>query len=77
MLRRPRCSEQRIRPARAGDPGSNEAAVAITDAPEREAGTLQSHLEWFYRKIRYNDLVVVRPPGDPANVAGSQMPMKQ
>jgi tungstate transport system substrate-binding protein len=45
-----------------------DADVAITHAPEREAVALRAHPSWWYRKILYNDFVLVGPPDDPANV---------
>jgi tungstate transport system substrate-binding protein len=49
---------------------SNGADVVISHAPEREGKALQGHPGWFYRKILYNDFLVVGPPGDPARIAG-------
>jgi tungstate transport system substrate-binding protein len=47
---------------------SSRADVAITHAPQREAAALQSHPNWWYRKILYNEFVLVGPPEDPARV---------
>ena len=48
--------------------GRGEADVAITHAPEREAAALRAHPSWWYRKILYNDFLLVGPPEDPAGV---------
>jgi tungstate transport system substrate-binding protein len=50
---------------------SGQADVIISHAPEREAAALQQHPRWTYRKILYNDFVIVGPPYDPAGVKGS------
>ena len=49
--------------------GRGDADVAITHAPEREADALRSHPGWWYRKVLYNDFLLVGPPEDPAHVA--------
>lgn len=49
---------------------SGEAVVAITHAPDQETAALRDHPEWFYRKILYNDFLIVGPPDDPARAAG-------
>jgi tungstate transport system substrate-binding protein len=41
--------------------------VAISHAPAREAQLLRDSGAWYYRKIMFNDFVVVGPPGDPAH----------
>jgi len=46
------------------------ADVVISHAPEREAKALQDHPTWFYRKILYNDFLIVGPSSDPARIAG-------
>lgn len=46
--------------------------VAISHAPETEAQFLTAHANWTYRKIMYNDFVLVGPPGDPAKVDGEK-----
>jgi tungstate transport system substrate-binding protein len=46
--------------------GSVEAV--ISHAPAREAELLRRPGGWFYRKIMFNDFVLVGPPGDPARV---------
>ena len=48
-----------------------DADVAITHAPEREAAALAANPSWSYRRILYNDFVLVGPPEDPAHVRGS------
>lgn len=50
---------------------SNGAAAAITHAPEQEAQVLRQHPLWFYRKILYNDFLIVGPVDDPSNIAGA------
>lgn len=46
-----------------------EADVAISHAPEAEARMMARHpTAWRYRKIMYNDFVLVGPRGDPAAV---------
>jgi tungstate transport system substrate-binding protein len=50
---------------------SGQADVIISHAPEREAAALQQHPRWSYRKILYNDFVIVGPRDDPAGVTGS------
>jgi tungstate transport system substrate-binding protein len=47
------------------------ADVAISHAPERENALLREHPEWFYRKLMFNDFVIVGPPADPATVSGA------
>jgi tungstate transport system substrate-binding protein len=47
---------------------SGDADVAISHAPETEAATLRTHPDWWYRKIMYNDFLLVGPPDDPAHV---------
>jgi tungstate transport system substrate-binding protein len=47
---------------------SGDAALAITHAPEAEAAALRTHPGWIYRKIMYNDFVIVGPREDPAHV---------
>ncbi len=46
------------------------ADLAISHAPAREAELLRSG-HWIYRKVMFNDFVVVGPPDDPARVAGA------
>jgi tungstate transport system substrate-binding protein len=45
-----------------------DAHVAITHAPEAEAETLRRHADWRYRKLMFNDFVLVGPDSDPARV---------
>jgi tungstate transport system substrate-binding protein len=47
------------------------ADVAISHAPEQEAAALKTHPGWWYRKLLYNDFVLVGPPDDPAHVRNS------
>jgi len=42
--------------------------VVISHAPEREAAMLKAHPGWWYRKILYNDFLIVGPSEDPAGV---------
>ena len=44
--------------------------VVITHAPDAEASMLKEHPTWHYRKIMFNDFVVVGPHADPAGVRG-------
>ena len=48
---------------------SGSADVVISHAPAREAAALAAHPSWTYRKILFNDFVIVGPPEDPAGVA--------
>ena len=48
------------------------ADVIISHAPEREAAALRTHPDWTYRKILYNDFLIVGPAADPAGVKGSE-----
>jgi len=43
--------------------------VVISHAPAREAGVM-ARRTWRYRKIMFNDFVIVGPPDDPAHVLG-------
>lgn len=47
------------------------ADVVISHAPDTEAQSLREHPGWQYRKIMFNDFILVGPPGDPAHLAGS------
>ena len=51
--------------------GDGDADVAISHAPEAEAKALAGHPRWWYRKIMYNDFVVVGPPDDPSKVGAA------
>ena len=44
------------------------ADVVISHAPEREATALGEHPDWWYRKILFNDFLIVGPRDDPAGV---------
>lgn len=45
------------------------ADVVITHAPEGETVALREHPSWWYRKVLYNDFVIVGPANDPASVS--------
>lgn len=47
---------------------NGDADVAITHAPDAEADALRQHPQWRYRKLMFNDFVLVGPPDDPAGV---------
>lgn len=46
----------------------DDADVAISHAPALEREALTAHPSWTYRKIVYNDFLIVGPEGDPAGV---------
>lgn len=48
-----------------------QADVAISHAPGLEALALAAHDDWTYRKVFYNDFLIVGPGDDPASVAGA------
>jgi tungstate transport system substrate-binding protein len=48
-----------------------EAAVGLTHDPAAEAAALSAGVITGYRKIMFNDFVVVGPPADPAGIARS------
>ena len=48
---------------------ARQADVAIAHAPAQEAEALKKHPGWSYRKILYNDFLIVGPPADPSRVA--------
>lgn len=48
---------------------AGSADVVISHAPAREAAALAAHPSWTYRKILYNDFLIVGPLEDPAGVA--------
>lgn len=48
--------------------GNGTADVVISHAPEREAAALREHPGWWYRKILFNDFLIVGPADDPADV---------
>jgi tungstate transport system substrate-binding protein len=47
-----------------------DVGVVISHAPAREA-ELMADRAWRYRKIMFNDFVIVGPPDDPAHVLGA------
>ena len=47
---------------------SGTADVVISHAPERETAALGEHPGWWYRKILFNDFLIVGPRDDPAGV---------
>lgn len=47
---------------------AHDADVAITHAPQREAEVLRDHAAWSYRKVFWNEFIIVGPPADPAAV---------
>jgi len=51
--------------------GDGDADVAISHAPDAEAKALATHPRWWYRKIMYNDFVLVGPLDDPSKVRGA------
>jgi tungstate transport system substrate-binding protein len=48
-----------------------DADIVISHAPAAEATILRAHPDWRYRKIMFNDFVIVGPPDDPAHVKGA------
>jgi len=46
-----------------------DAAVALTHDPEAEAAAIAAGVVTNYRKIMFNDFLIVGPPGDAAGVA--------
>lgn len=48
---------------------AHEADVIITHAPAQETDAMRKHPGWRYRKILYNDFLIVGPPDDPSHVA--------
>lgn len=50
---------------------SGQADVVISHAPAREAAVLAAHQGLWYRKILFNDFVIVGPESDPAGVANA------
>ena len=48
---------------------AGSADVVISHAPSRETAALAAHPSWTYRKILYNDFLIVGPSEDPARVA--------
>ena len=51
---------------------AGQADVIISHAPEREQQALRTHPDWWYRKILFNDFLVVGPADDPVRVAGAR-----
>lgn len=49
---------------------SGQADAVISHAPAREAALLEQHGGLWYRKILYNDFLIVGPESDPAGVDG-------
>ena len=47
---------------------ASQADVAITHSPSQEAQALAAHESWRYRKVLYNQFLIVGPPDDPAGV---------
>jgi tungstate transport system substrate-binding protein len=45
--------------------------MAISHAPAAEAAALYANGDWRYRKIMFNDFVIVGPPDDSARVKGA------
>ena len=45
-----------------------QADVVISHSPAGEEAALRDHPKWDYRKIMFNDFVLVGPPDDPARV---------
>jgi tungstate transport system substrate-binding protein len=54
---------------------SGGAGVAITHAPAQETDALRNYSGWFYRKILYNDFLIVGPADDPAGIAALADPI--
>ena len=50
---------------------AGDADVVISHAPEREARLLAARPALWYRKVLYNDFLIVGPADDPAGVAGA------
>jgi tungstate transport system substrate-binding protein len=48
-----------------------DAHAVISHAPAAETSALRSHSTWRYRKIMFNDFVIVGPVDDPARVSGT------
>lgn len=48
-----------------------DADVVISHAPSAEKSALAAHPSWRYRKLMFNDFVIVGPPDDPAHVTGA------
>jgi tungstate transport system substrate-binding protein len=50
---------------------TGDVDVVISHAPEAEASYLQRHPPWQYRKLMFNDFVIVGPKANPAGVSGA------
>jgi tungstate transport system substrate-binding protein len=50
---------------------SGGADLVISHAPDAEAAALRAHARWLYRKVMFNDFVIVGPAEDPADVAAA------
>jgi tungstate transport system substrate-binding protein len=48
-----------------------QADVVISHAPAAEALALQNHRGWIYKKLMFNDFVLIGPASDPAGARGS------
>jgi tungstate transport system substrate-binding protein len=46
--------------------------LVISHAPEAEARFLHEHPDWLYRKLAYNEFVIVGPAADPARVMAAR-----
>ena len=49
-----------------------QADLVISHAPTMEASFLAKHPEWSYKKLMYNQFLLVGPLDDPANVLAAQ-----
>jgi tungstate transport system substrate-binding protein len=48
-----------------------DVEIVISHAPETESRYLAQHPEWVYRKIAFNQFLIVGPESDPAHVRGA------
>jgi tungstate transport system substrate-binding protein len=48
-----------------------DADLVISHAPSAEKSALAAHPSWRYRKLMFNDFVIVGPPDDPAHLRGA------
>ena len=51
---------------------ADQADIVISHAPETEAAMVPAHPSWHYRKIMYNDFVLVGPAADAAGLRGQR-----
>jgi tungstate transport system substrate-binding protein len=51
---------------------NGQADIAISHAPDAETAALREHPRWWYRKIMFNDFLIVGPSADPARVRDAQ-----